>query len=212
MSYHIHFGAGRIGLGLVLPIFLRLSRSIAIFQRPDHNQEWNVLCGSEKVDIYENGNKTSSFVAVMEDFRGSISDLVDRGEPLFVSATRRDLILPILQAASSFSTAVGPCGFADVISGMKIISKFERRCRLYAFENDIKALQQFESQLRAHTDLVDVVHVMCDRICTKRAVCRQRVEVITEAYRGIAVLLVSRDNKDFDGYPKGNHPLSHSYH
>ncbi len=117
MSYHIHFGAGRIGLGLELPIFLRLSRPIAILQRPDHNQEWNALSGSERVVIFENGNKTATFVAVLEDFRGSISDLVDRGEPLFVSATRRDLIMPILQAASSFSTAVGPCGFADVLSG-----------------------------------------------------------------------------------------------
>jgi hypothetical protein len=66
--YHIHFGAGKLGLGLVLPILKDLNVGIAIFQRPG-SQQWEKLEPDEDIHFSINSQHQIDVKYITENFR-----------------------------------------------------------------------------------------------------------------------------------------------
>ena len=66
--YHVHFGAGKLGLGLVLPALKNLQVSIAIFQRCG-SSDWNKLNDDEDVKFYINSEHHITVKYITDSFR-----------------------------------------------------------------------------------------------------------------------------------------------
>lgn len=188
---HVHFGAGRLGLGLVVPILVHRQEQhpnarFAIFQRPKHDC-WHGLQVVDEVDVVINKKGVTRLRCVNDHtpLERLHTLLSQSREPLLVSASRIELLTPILALASSFSTAVGVAGLSGVQEGLALVPAKSKRAPLFAFENDTEAIQKLAS---AASHLVEVIPVSCDRVCMERRIHNACLELDCEEFEGCAVL------------------------
>ena len=96
-----------------------------------------------------------------------------------------------MTATQSYTMSVGPEGLSGVLECFTFTTIL--KSKLYAFENDFAAVEKFRENLSKVTKNVEVVKVMCDRICTAREIGpNNRVNVVCEDYRGTAVIFGSK--------------------
>jgi hypothetical protein len=191
-SYHVHFGAGKLGLGFVLPILDNMEVPIALFQRPG-SAEWEKLASDQDVLFQVNSEdlldcKYVSDNCTLETVQQYIADQ----HHLFVSTCRIDLLQAILYVTHSFSTAVAAGGLDEVFNGLALLPSYYSDIRVYTFENDFKAVEAFRKKVNDNLPGLTVISVMCDRICTTREIVPvNKVNTITEEYPGTAVIFSS---------------------
>lgn len=191
-SYHVHFGAGKLGLGFVLPILDNIEVPIALFQRPG-SKEWAKLEKNQDVVFSVNSEELLDCKYVSDECAlADVLGYIEEQRHLFVSTSRIDILQAILAVTHSFSTAVAAGGLDDVYEGLALLPSYYPDTRVYTFENDFKAVEGFRNKVAETLPGLTVVSVMCDRICTHREITPvNRINTITEEFPGIAVVFSS---------------------
>jgi len=191
-SYHVHFGAGKLGLGFVLPILDNIEVPIALFQRPG-SKEWAKLEKNKDVVFSVNSEELLDCKYVSDECElTDVLRYIEEQRHLFVSTSRIDILQAILGVTHSFSTAVAAGGLDDVYEGLALLPSYYPDTRVYTFENDFKAVEGFRTKVAETLPGLTVVSVMCDRICTHREITPvNRINTITEEFPGIAVVFSS---------------------
>lgn len=191
-SYHVHFGAGKLGLGFVLPILDNMEIPIALFQRPG-SKEWAKLDKDQDVMFQVNSENLLDCKYISDDCNlEDVNKYIEEQRHLFVSTSRIDILVAILTVTHSFSTAVAAGGLDDVFEGLALLPSYYPDIRVYTFENDFKAVDAFRKKVNEKLPGLTVISVMCDRICTTREITPiNQVNTVTEEFPGIAVVFSS---------------------
>jgi beta-phosphoglucomutase-like phosphatase (HAD superfamily) len=194
---HLHFGAGRLGLGLVLPAMMCSGKPFIIVQRP--SEAWTHALKSGQAEVRINGSTLATL-----DVASSISDL-DRlqslGKQEFIMLSDDPAVLAVLVSrATSYSCAIGgrdlDASLAPLVQSVRTVyAQAKERLgpdatpapvSLYACENDHEAVEKLATHLAG---MVDVVPMMVDRVCTSRDMQSDgSIDVATEPYVGDLVL------------------------
>jgi len=208
-SFHVHFGAGRLGLGLVLPALQGSKVPFAILQRP--SREWAELGNAEwqdsiAVDI--NGTQAQSLILINKNNQVPLPDPKDKlktedGKPLGYMVLSED---PqdwetLISRATSFSCAVGsPTWLAPYLQELPY-TRLEARPTLYACENNHKSVRALKSMLHGK---VTVVSCMVDRICAERSICSSgTIAIEAENHAGSIVMLEPPKQESDNEMPLG---------
>lgn len=213
-GFHLHIGAGRLGLGLVIPAVSRSKTPIGVLQRP--SDAWSPLMDTKRMDIMVNGETVLKDMIVVRDLT-ELPDWDERRPNLFALSEDPILLQILVRTATSFSMSLGPF-MKDVIPLLSTLPLPEEADDptefvapvLYAAENDHKMVEEVAEALAGR---VDVCTVMVDRICTDRKIGELRVEVACEPYEGEMVVMadsaaghgVPRDPRQLPPPFKGDH-------
>jgi hypothetical protein len=162
-KYHVHIGAGRLGLGLVIPALARGGSDFAILQRPSGSWKPVTGSGSETVGVKVNGTETIPKMVLL--INGSKPELLDSPLPAFACTDDAAVLKVLFNKANTYSTSLGPALSDTVLPLLANIpaAAASSRPALYACENDHAAVEALGKALEGR---VDVVNCMVDRICT----------------------------------------------
>lgn len=189
-GFHLHIGAGRLGLGLVVPAVSRSKTPIGVLQRP--SDAWAPIMDTKRMDIMVNSETVLKDMIVVRDLT-ELPDWDERRPNLFALSEDPILLQILVRTATSFSMSLGPF-MKDVIPLLSTLPLQEEADDpaefispiLYAAENDHKMVEEVADALAGR---VDVRTVMVDRICTDRKIGELRVEVTCEPYEGEMVVM-----------------------
>jgi hypothetical protein len=194
---HLHFGAGRLGLGLILPAMMRSNVPFVIVQRP--SAAWaNVLkVGHSEVRL--NGS-TLATLDVISNI-GELDNMLHRlGKRSMLLLSEDPAVLSMLVSrATSYSCSIGgdlDGALAPLVESVRAVHADAKMCigsgstlapaPLYACENDHEAVATLAKKV---TGLVEIVPVLVDRVCTAREMREDgSIDVATEIYEGDLVL------------------------
>jgi hypothetical protein len=187
---------------------------LVIFQRPRNKGGDSDEFMCESITLVVNKDTVVKFRCITSQTEDpDFHALLKKRVPLFVSTSNIDILRAILSRTSSFSTSVGPSGFADVIEGLEIAERARSDTvtrRVYLFENDS---ERFKKQIeeRFDNEQYDVIQVICDRICTQKTIAKDRLQVVCEKFTGMAVIYPSqRSYEDFAPFKQIGHDLNAS--
>lgn len=183
-AYHMHFGAGRLGLGLVVPAVCGSGVPFAVVQRP--KQTWTAVfdSGPGFVDILVNDRIVAPGLARLKTIKAD-EELPQAS--LVLSANPEELA-DLLRASTSFSCSLG-AAMAKVIKPMmeQVPPRpFEEQPVLYACENDHQAVMRLKKELEGRVRVVDC---MVDRVCMGRTITSDAIHIEAEPWRGSLVVL-----------------------
>lgn len=200
---HLHAGAGRLGLGLVLPAIVNSGRPYAIVQRP--SAAWADALQAGRSVIKLNGAPLAELL-VVRNLREVDEAIASDQKALLVLSENQDVLCALVARASSFSCAIGGKDLRSALSPIMqavrhldeessvtgSFSEFDKAVvPLYACENDHDAVEELAADLEG---LIEVVPVLVDRVCTARDMGKDGVvDVATEEYQGELVLTPPAD-------------------
>lgn len=106
--FHLHIGAGRLGLGLVVPAVCRSGTPIGILQRP--SGAWSPVMESDTLDVVINGEKiTNESMVIVHDLTELPLNFDESQPDLFVLSEDPILLSNLVNYATSFSMSLGAC-------------------------------------------------------------------------------------------------------
>jgi len=182
-QFHVHFGAGRLGLGLVVPAICQGKIPFALVNPPFPEFDGIIKrhAGKDAV-LVVNGEVLSSPLRVVLE----ASHLPAGTSNLLVISNNQELLTPLLRRATTFSTSVGPGMPATAQTLLGALPKEERPSRaLFACENDHAGVERLSQTLQ---DRVLVSSCMVDRICVSRDLLDEtlpaELRTCTEPYTG----------------------------
>lgn len=201
-SPHMHFGAGKLGLGLVLEAMLKSGvNDLVILQRP--STDFEPLFSAENkaaVSVSVNGRKICDLRVYHqpEEIEDLLQTLQHKKHPEgaeeqqtechLVLTKENSFLLSFASMAKSMSCSLGPAlrtGLVPLLSQLKD-KPVEEQVLLYACENDHAAVEKLKEELK---EKVLVLPCMVDRICASRAIHSDRIEIAAEPYEGEMVVL-----------------------
>eukprot|EP00752_Nemacystus_decipiens_P007122 g6379.t1 len=194
-TFHVHIGAGRLGLGLVIPAIHASGKPYAIVQRP--SRSWAPVTDKEAltVGLKVNGETTIPAMDVLKNKmagEGGVKSLPGGGlteeSRVFACTDEEESLKALVERASTLSISLGP-SMLDVVLPMlaDVEQKPEgERPALYACENDHDGVHKLQEALEGR---VDVVSCMVDRICTDRNITADWIEMGTEPSAGEIVVI-----------------------
>lgn len=223
---HVHFGAGKMGLGLVVPLMCE-NNQIIIIQRP--SPKWDNTKYQDYLTINLNGTETFKFNFYHEQSGKNLDDILDlisTGNNVFICSGKMEILGPIIENAYSISTALdtGLDYIVNVLEGLK----FPQKVNLYPFENDHTAVERLREKLSKKNNSIDVINLIPDRICPERKIDRKNIMVKCESYANVVVrgankdvydlfsnnpnVIVADSNEEYDFYYKKKFWLLNSIH
>lgn len=200
-SPHLHFGAGKLGLGLVLEAMLRSGVSdLILVQRPSSDFRQLISHGAgHAIPVLVNGNCVCKFHMYSQSkeieeligrLRNKRPEETDEPKPAchFVLTEDMSLLQSLASMSESMSCSLGPAMRTYLIP---ILSQLEdksvgEQALLYACENDHAAVEKLKEELKAK---VFILPCMVDRICASRTIHPDRIEIEAEPYEGEIVVL-----------------------
>mmetsp|Transcript_9279 Transcript_9279/g.26542 ORF Transcript_9279/g.26542 Transcript_9279/m.26542 type:complete len:563 (-) Transcript_9279:158-1846(-) len=209
---HLHFGAGKLGLGLVVPALEQSDTRYVIVQRPSKDWESIVDSGCSSVPLMVNDKEAvSRGLTVITDRlireaaeRGeSVLDLISKspkGQGHLLLTSDQEICKMLAIGSSSFSCALGGA-ISKVL--VPLLSELPPRFKsarptLYACENDLGSVESLAAELKSS---VNVLPCMVDRICSSRDIIPGPSPVIrvqAEDHTGSIVLLDSTSSDQDD--------------
>jgi len=196
--FHLHFGAGRLGLGLVVPAISASGVSFAVVQRP--KPRWRKIF-QKGLDAREDDPQdfsaglevTNNDEVVVHNVK-LISADGDKDTPTYmppkslIFGSTPDELRDVMQRATSFSCSLGAAMARVLVPLMEELPKLplDQQPLLFCCENDHAAVMKLKAQLE---DRVFVVDCMVDRVCTGREISETGVDVQAEPWRGSIVVL-----------------------
>eukprot|EP00903_Cladosiphon_okamuranus_P005882 g5818.t1 len=194
-TFHVHIGAGRLGLGLVIPAIHASGKAYAIVQRP--SRSWAPVTDKEgtTVGLKVNGDTTIPRMDILKNkMAGGVKALPGGGltedSRVFACTDEEDSLKALIERASTLSISLGP-SMLDVVlpmlAGVEAKPEGERPA-LYACENDHDSVHKLQEALEGR-GRVDVVSCMVDRICTERSITADWIEMGTEPSTGEIVVI-----------------------
>jgi hypothetical protein len=190
---HVHVGAGKLAMGLVIPSLLESNVPLVVLQtarapwdavRSSAVQE-NALKGTDHdvesrlhftVEHRHKPLRSMRLIFADDDARGFAREKPDPSEPsktFILSDDFENVWMPLLRNATSVSTAVGPALVdwlgADLLSKLPSAERGEDGSRselpkVYCCENDHEAVDALATSLRGKAHVVPCV---VDKVCSK---------------------------------------------
>eukprot|EP00187_Rhodella_violacea_P016308 CAMPEP_0184719728 /NCGR_PEP_ID=MMETSP0314-20130426/9355_1 /TAXON_ID=38298 /ORGANISM="Rhodella maculata, Strain CCMP 736" /LENGTH=773 /DNA_ID=CAMNT_0027183655 /DNA_START=78 /DNA_END=2399 /DNA_ORIENTATION=+ len=208
-SNHVHIGAGKLGLGLIVSALAEDdSRSLTILEVP--SPEWEPLFktsrGTEtgkqvKLMVNNKDVATLNVVVTKEQYEQRVKEADETQEPTRMLIITKDDELKGLVAkrATSASTALGPFLEVALTSFLKVGGLMEKETDqgiiVYGCENDHKMVETLAEKLKMYCRLVPV---LVDRICSDRKIGRNTISIEAESYEGEIIVKMPGDD-DADG-------------
>jgi len=186
---HLHFGAGRLGLGLVVPAVSASGVPFAAVQRPKARWQQLFRHGGSKPDQLR--MSVNSKVVVQNVEVVAASEGVPEAMPpqSLVFGSSLDELGELLSRATSFSCSLGGAMEGVLLPLLSSLPECDDQAEpplLFACENDHAAVESLQRKLAGR---VDVVSCMVDRVCTGCEVSGEGVDVVAEPWRGSIVVL-----------------------
>jgi len=186
--FHVHVGAGKLGLGLVLDSIQQSGcHDFAVVQRP--SAAWRSLIEDnvKKISILVNGEASGAAMKLLHGKCWTSKVRAGRG-PYFILTETGTPLISLAQKATSFSCSLKN-GISDLKSVLGALPKRVNPPRLYACENDKDAIEELSNSPELK-DRVVVVPCMVDRISSSRDIGSDGViHVGTEPWHGQIVVL-----------------------
>eukprot|EP00904_Undaria_pinnatifida_P005866 jgi/Undpi1/2409/HiC_scaffold_13.g05790.m1 len=191
-TFHVHVGAGRLGLGLMIPAIYSSGKPYAIVQRP--SRSWAVVTDKEggAIGVKVNVEVLIERMDVLKNGIGGVGALPGGGLTdscrVFECTDEEKALDALVKHATTLSVSLGP-SMPDVLVPLlaSMGTKPEaKRPALYACENDHDATDKVEESLR---DRVDIVSCMVDRICAERTITADWIEMAAEPSAGEIVVI-----------------------
>jgi len=188
--FHLHFGAGRLGMGLVVPSIAASGIPFAVVQRP--KPKWIKLFESQgefsaknELGVSVNSNFVVHNVEVIKSTDGIPNFMPPQS--LVFGSTPEDLN-EVVERATSFSCSLGAAMsdvLVPVLDELPVVRR-EQQPNLFCCENDHDAVMQLKERLAGKVFVVDC---MVDRVCTGRTITTEGIDVSAEPWRGSIVTL-----------------------
>lgn len=144
-GFHVHVGAGKIGLGLMLPAVVRRGRNFVLLQRP--SKKWRSLLKHDFVTVAVNGKQITKLrvVSTMEELdqatahalgnsqstRSFVGEVIDMNMDIFaegilVVSDEPSMIEALVEKAASFSISVGGSYLKEAMLPLKEALQMKR--------------------------------------------------------------------------------------
>eukprot|EP00440_Ansanella_granifera_P074772 gb/GFBE01081143.1/.p1 GENE.gb/GFBE01081143.1/~~gb/GFBE01081143.1/.p1 ORF type:complete len:950 (+),score=198.27 gb/GFBE01081143.1/:1-2850(+) len=174
-GFHVHVGAGKIGLGLVLPSIVRRGRNFALLQRP--TEKWRALLGEDFVTVSVNGKHitklrivstleqlneaTANALGELQSSRSHLGEVIDLDKDIFnegilVISSDPAMIRALVDKAASFSIAVGGRYMKQAVQ--PIINALEKKNKEFFQAAGPNSLADVKDSV-AHGDLVHAIEI-----------------------------------------------------
>jgi uncharacterized small protein (DUF1192 family) len=191
---HVHFGLGRLAIGLVLPALCASKTHFAIVQRISHI--WKDLAEQSSpppVELQINGEPAGLALQVVSNADHLNSALFERN-PLLVLTNNSDMIKQVVRSATSFSCSLGIVVDEVLLPILDHLDENVAECRpiLFACENDFGPVRSLSKHISSK---VNVVECMVDRVCMSRHIDAKSgiIDVEAEPWEGRMVILEKID-------------------
>mmetsp|Transcript_2538 Transcript_2538/g.3451 ORF Transcript_2538/g.3451 Transcript_2538/m.3451 type:complete len:475 (+) Transcript_2538:57-1481(+) len=189
---HVHFGAGRLGIGLIIPAIEAGDASYVVVQRS--NKSWEEATSDGILEFQVNNEPVASGLVLLKTMEDIVSFLIVKGERKKAIALIDDLeILKVLCVrATSFSTSLGPAisTVFPLLHNLPV-RPIGKRPFFYACENNHEAARAVGTLLE---EKIKMRCCMVDRICTGRNISKGFVNVAAESpFKGSLVVLKISD-------------------
>ena len=179
-NYHIHFGAGKLGIGLVIPKFDK--RKIIIIQRL--SKDWLTLKSYKTVKLSINDVAFREISLIHEftsNFHTLLSNKLNNGESFIICTNKQIIIKELLKNSSSISTALGQKGFQELKPLLEEFKTQKHTINLYPFENDYSGINSFRNKK------INIINITADKICNERVINKNVLSVKAEDYEEIII-------------------------
>lgn len=199
-AVHVHVGAGRLGLGLVVPALTRGARAnrgtLIILQRP--SGAWSACKHGTVVSFTVNAEVMCRMKVVREAAPGEISSLLmepwgdptadDHVDGLLVLSQEPELLDQITPLTTSLSCALGPALETGLDPLLESVGRVGIRhlcggwLRLYAAENDHDAVEKLGAKPELAQLQIWVIPLLVDRVCTNRFISESEIGISSEEW------------------------------
>ncbi|CAM9142225.1 unnamed protein product [Choristocarpus tenellus] len=183
---HVHFGCGRLGMGLLSPAMAASGRPIVLVDGPFGDYETLVKEGHEYVNFYVNGKSSLEGVKLVTSVEQLPEDLHAPGTKVFVCSIDPVLQGKVLAMADTITTSLGPVMHRVILPHFPDEVSEETMKYIYGCENDHGMVEELGEKLEKKAK---VVTCMVDRICTGREVEGANIKVFAEPHVGEVVIL-----------------------
>ena len=196
---HVHVGAGRLGLGLMLPALERGARAnnatLVLLQRP--SDAWAALVHGSVAKFTANEQHTCSLrvvrPATADELKKWHADIMDESvvDGYLVLSEEEAILDHLASTVTSLSCSLGPAlgsGLAPLFAafGRVGLSGDAGRLRLFAGENDHAAV----AKLTVPEGLpIQVIPLLVDRVCISRSITEGSVHTTNEPWTGEIVVM-----------------------
>ncbi|CAM9653891.1 unnamed protein product [Ascophyllum nodosum] len=206
-TFHTHIGAGKLGLGLVIPAIHASGTPYAILQRP--SSSWSAVTDKEgrKLGLRVNREIVIESMDILKNGMGGLGALpggrLSKNSRVFVCTDEEESLAALIEHATTLSISLGPSMLGVVLpllAGLKPRPEGLRPA-LYACENDHASVETLKEALQGR---VDVVSCMVDRICTERKITEDWIEMGTEPSSGEIVVITPPPQAPLPPF-EGNH-------
>ena len=209
---HVHVGAGRLALGLVLPALVRGATTnkgaIVLLQRP--SEAWKSLADGSLVRFSINSVTVCALRVVRSgvalpplpsaggEVRGFL--VLSEEEALLDDVAARSTSLSCSLGPALEDTLLAPGGLTPIFSALERVRTSRRaaarpsdRLSLFAAENDHEAVSRLADSPRVKALHLSVVALLVDRVCTDRVIGDGAVDTSAEPWRGEIVVMTPTD-------------------
>lgn len=191
IKYHIHLGAGKLGIGLVIPKFKH--NKLIIIQRP--SLEWKALLNSSILTLSINSINYFDISVIHQnsiEFLNKLNVKLINGESIFICTDNIDIIHHVMKSASSISTSLGDGlkDFEDILLNLKSNLKV---INIFPFENDTSIIDSIKSKLEDMNSVLNVVPTIADKICRSRLISNTNINIEAEEFEEV-FLLANNEN------------------
>lgn len=196
---HIHVGAGRLGLGLIVPALAAGAKvnegRLVLLQRP--SDAWKALADGAVARFTVNSELVCRLRVVRGmPASGSLSLLLSEGESdgLLVLSEEAALLDELARRATSLSCSLGPAlvgGMAPLLAALARRVHSAGSLKLYAGENDHDAVDKFALTEAVTAAGLKVLPLLVDRVCTDRTISEDGVDTAAEPWGGEIVVMTS---------------------
>lgn len=194
--YHVHFGAGQLGLGLVLPLFFD-SYPMCIVQRVSN--KW-LNMGSEKITIRSGGRDYEFQMITNETDITRLSEFMRAKINIFAIVTNPRLLSEIMNGAQFATTAVGSKAIRGLAHSM-LVGSYNEEFNVYAFENDARSVKGFRDEIEKQSNSIKIIDVVADKICSGVQINKKTsfISVSSEEYQEVVVSTRNKKvHRDFE--------------
>lgn len=189
--FHVHVGAGKLGLSLVVPAVSRSGIPFCVVDRPA--PEWDPVLGQVKGPVTFNVNGEDK--CTLNLVTGLTEDM-DSVDSALVLADDTETLKYFYSKATSMSCSLGP-GLVPVMT--RIFQNYRDEgsppAVIYCCENNHDAVMSLSEELKGTATVVDC---MVDRISLTKDVFEGKVLVTAEEWPGSIVVL---DAPVVDSFP-----------
>lgn len=188
-KYHLHLGAGKIGLGVLIT---NISKDTPVVLLQRNSESWKIL-KREQVRVIVNGYEVLKIMCT--ERKEDVYADVNTGKSVLYLFDTDEEIYEIINQSNSISTALG--------KGLQPMLKYftnGKNQNVYLFENDIDSVESAIEALNKHN--FNGIKTVIDKICYDRKINERDIAVKTESDEYESIIVNDEDEytqEIFDG-------------